>query len=249
MSLNQPGLEDISHEDLLQFAIEVFHRTIVHYGLWFREWERQLPDRDIAQADGQVFRSVLAAHTKRLGKLLGFAVDKDGIPTALRALSREQLMELTRGQALNWLANDGIWFQQIENTYGMDSAKRINDTCWSQFAPYEARRIKEMLKLGDNSGIQGLKKALAWRCYALVNKQSIHDLDEKSFVFQMNECRVQVTRQGKGLPDYPCRSAGVVEFPYFARTIDPRIKTECVGCPPDEHPPEWFCAWKFTLED
>ncbi|MEA3495043.1 MAG: DUF6125 family protein, partial [Bacteroidota bacterium] len=30
--------------------------------------------------------------------------------------------------------------------------------------------------------------------------------------------------------------------------IDPRIKTECIACPPDKHPKEWFCAWKFILE-
>ena len=46
----------------------------------------------------------------------------------------------------------------------------------------------------------------------------------------------------------PCKSAGVVEYPTFATAIDPRIRTECIGCPPDEHPAEWYCAWKFTLE-
>ena len=62
-----------------------------------------------------------------------------------------------------------------------------------------------------------------------------------------DECRVQAARKRKGLPDYPCKSAGMVEYPAFARTIDSRIRTECVGCPPDDHPAEWFCAWKFTL--
>ena len=55
--------------------------------------------------------------------------------------------------------------------------------------------------------------------------------------------------QRKGLADYPCKSAGMVEYPFFARAIDPRITTECVGCPPDPHPQGWFCAWKFTLEE
>ena len=60
---------------------------------------------------------------------------------------------------------------------------------------------------------------------------------------------VSVGRQRKGLADYPCKSAGMVEYPFFARAIDPRIRTECVGCPPDPHPQGWFCAWKFTLEE
>jgi len=33
----------------------------------------------------------------------------------------------------------------------------------------------------------------------------------------------------------------------IAGTIDSRIKTECIGCPPDKHPEEWFCAWRFSI--
>jgi hypothetical protein len=39
----------------------------------------------------------------------------------------------------------------------------------------------------------------------------------------------------------------MVEYPFFAETIDERIKTECLGCPPDHHPDQWYCAWKFSL--
>ena len=52
----------------------------------------------------------------------------------------------------------------------------------------------------------------------------------------------------KNLPDYPCKSAGLVEYTYFARAIDPRIQTECIGCPPDAHPDDWYCAWRFSLK-
>ena len=40
----------------------------------------------------------------------------------------------------------------------------------------------------------------------------------------------------------------MIEYLSFARAIDPRIRTECVACPPDEHPDEWYCAWRFSLE-
>ncbi|MDY6851062.1 MAG: DUF6125 family protein, partial [Thermodesulfobacteriota bacterium] len=33
----------------------------------------------------------------------------------------------------------------------------------------------------------------------------------------------------------------------FAQTMDPRIKTECVSCPPDPHPGDYVCAWRFSL--
>jgi hypothetical protein len=59
---------------------------------------------------------------------------------------------------------------------------------------------------------------------------------------------VQRARIKKKLDDYPCKSAGLVEYTYFASTIDPRIKTQCIGCPPDDHPDDWFCAWRFSLD-
>ena len=97
--------------------------------------------------------------------------------------------------------------------------------------------------------LDGLKKALSYRMYAFINVQSIAEETENSFVFRMNDCRVQAARKRKGLDDYPCKSGGMSEYPTFARTIDPRIRTECIGCPPDPHPDEWFCAWRFTLEE
>ncbi|CAD7840303.1 MAG: hypothetical protein [Olavius algarvensis Delta 4 endosymbiont] len=162
-------------------------------------------------------------------------------------MDRETAIRLVKSLAINWLANDGIWFQAIEKKRGMNDAKRCNDTCWSRYSPFEAARIKELLDLPEAGGLDALKKALALRMYAQINEQSIEQTDTHTFVFYMNNCRVQAARQRKGLRDYPCKSAGLVEYPTFATAIDARIRTECVGCPPDEHPDEWFCAWKFTL--
>ncbi len=97
--------------------------------------------------------------------------------------------------------------------------------------------------------MEGLKKALYFRMYSLINVQSIVDEGPESFVFQMNDCRVQSARKRKNLDDYPCKSAGLVEYAYFASAIDKRIETECIGCPPDDHPEDWFCAWRFTLKE
>ena len=86
------------------------------------------------------------------------------------------------------------------------------------------------------------------RVYARINRQSFEDDGPRAFIFRMDECRVQVARKRKGLDDYPCKSAGLVEYAYFARAFDARIKTECIGCPPDAHPDDWYCAWRFSLE-
>jgi hypothetical protein len=174
---------------------------------------------------------------------------KDGIPQPLLDMPKEKMIELIDNIGLNWLAGDGIWFQEVEFKYGMNDAKRCNDSCWAWFSPFEAWSIKRLLKLPENPGLEGLKKALQMRLYAQINVQSISDETPTSFVFQMNDCRVQSARKRKNMEDYPCKSAGLVEYASFARAIDSSIKTECVGCPPDAHPDEWFCAWKFFIEE
>src|SRR5660397_70582 len=68
-------------------------------------------------------------------------------------------------------------------------------------------------------------------------------------VFRMEECRVQLARGRRGLPDFPCKSVALVEYEGFAKTVDPRIRTRCIVCPPDEHPEEYWCAWEFSLPE
>lgn len=233
---------------LVNMAMDAFRRIIAHNGQWFAEVEHQLGLQEALTIEQDVWKASLKNQLKRLSDFLGIEME-NGIPVALKSLPRETLSGLIEKLAINWLANDGIWFQAVEKKFGMFDAKRCNDTCWTRFSPYEATRIKELLELPDNGGIPALKRALGCRLYAVINEQSIEDVSEQCIIFRMNNCRVQAARKRRGLPDYPCKSAGMVEYPYFAKTIDQRITTECIGCPPDEHPDDWFCAWKFTLEE
>ncbi|MCF8110557.1 MAG: DUF6125 family protein [Desulfobacteraceae bacterium] len=237
----------MSKPELAQYLAGLFHRTIMHHVLWFTEVRHQMGHKRAMQILDQVVKTSSGIQIKRISKVLGFEL-KDGLPASLADMPEKKLKELVEAASVNWLANDGIWFQAVENTHGMNEAKRCNDSSWAQFSPVEADLISRMLDLPENPGLEGLKKALGFRLYANVNTQSIIDEGESSFVFQMNDCRVQSARKRRNLPDYPCKSAGLVEYSYFARAIDPRIKTECLGCPPDVHPEEWYCAWRFYLD-
>jgi hypothetical protein len=239
------GMEDAAQ--LRRLVMDAFHRIVFHYGAWFAQVEHQLGMEEALKLEGEVWETSLKNQMVRLGKTLGFGVEDDGTPSVLMAMDAPALRDLLEKVSVNWLANDGIWFQAVEGRHGMFDAKRCNDTCWSRFSPLEAVRIKALLGLPEKGGIEALKTALGYRLYAVINEQSIRQEGENSIVFRMNNCRVQAARKRKNLPDYPCKSAGMVEYPTFARAIDPRIRTECVGCPPDDHPEEWFCAWRFTL--
>ncbi|MEA3437957.1 MAG: DUF6125 family protein [Thermodesulfobacteriota bacterium] len=246
MSEKADRVEDLNQEDTARLVMDMFHRIIVHYALWFTEVRHQMGMEKALDTLKIASDRSIGIQMKRLSKILGFEI-KDGIPLSLLNMPKESLLELLHTVGVNWLANDGVWFQAVEFESGMNDAKRCNDSCWAHFSPFEAWSIKKYLDLPQNPGLEGLKKALGFRLYARINTQSFIDEGPDSFIFQMNECRVQYARKRKGLDDYPCKSGGMVEYTYFARSIDPRIKTECIGCPPDEHPDEWYCAWRFKI--
>ncbi|MGD9947124.1 MAG: DUF6125 family protein [Desulfobulbus sp.] len=247
MSGDKAIFEQADNDMLVQMVMDGFHRIVVHYGAWFAEVAHQVGQEKAMEVENQVWQASVGNQVDRLGKTLGFPT-QNGLPSVLQNLPKETLVDLIEKLSINWLANDGIWFQAVEKQFGMGDAKRCNDTCWTRFSPFEASRIKKLLNLPKNGGIPALKKALAFRMYAFINEQSMEDVGDNCIIFYMNNCRVQAARKRKGLPDYPCKSAGMVEYPTFASAIDTRIVTECVGCPPDRHPDKWFCAWKFTLE-
>ncbi len=167
--------------------------------------------------------------------------------SAIEDLSKEELLQIIDNFAKNWLAHDGLWFQAVESKNGMDEAIRADTEAWRGFSPIEARRIKTFLKLDDQSGLEGLQKALEYRMYAVLNKQS-SVLENGRLRFYMNDCRVQSARVRKGLPDFPCKPVGLVEYSTFASTIDSRIQTHCITCPPDDHPADYFCGWEFWID-
>ncbi len=169
--------------------------------------------------------------------------------SAEERFSQDQKSPLLSDAAKLWLAHDGLWFLNIEKRFGMEKAIEIDRETWREFTVIEARRIMERLSLTENSGLKSLKTALKFRLYAYINKQDIIEENEKSFIFRMNSCRVQEARKRKGLGDFPCKSVGIVEYSYFAKTIDESIETECVYCPPDSHPENSWCAWRFYIKD
>ena len=247
MNRNVHSPEDLNHEDTARLIMDFFHRTMIHHAMWFSEVQHQLGREKSWDILKTAYERSYDIQMRRLSKTLGFEMKGD-IPKPLLDLPHEALIALKENMAINWVANDGVWFQAVEFSRGMFDAKRCNDSCWSNFSPFEAWSVKRFLGLPENSGLEGLKKALRFRLYATINRQTIIDELPTSFVFQMNDCRVQTARKRKGLEDYPCKSGGMAEYPTFAESIDSRIKTECIGCPPDEHPKEWYCAWRFTIE-
>lgn len=161
-------------------------------------------------------------------------------------LSKEELLKVIQVYAKNWLAHDGCWFLAAEEKYGMETAIALDEKSWEKFAVSEAKRIMKEFNIPEGGGLKALEKAFNYRLYAAINKQAIEWIDDNTMIFKMIECRVQKLRRQKNLPDFPCKSVGIIEFSQFAKTIDPRIKTRCISCPPDKVE-NYYCGWEFTI--
>ena len=164
-------------------------------------------------------------------------------------LSREQALLLLEDFAKRWLAHDGLWFQSIERERGIDEAMHHDTEAWRSFTVIEAKRIRELLELPSQGGLDALAKALQFRLYAFVNKQQLLRPNSNTLIFQMTDCRVQSARERKKMPYFPCKPVGEVEYSLFASTIDARIKTRCLSCPPERTTDECYCAWEFAIDE
>lgn len=162
-------------------------------------------------------------------------------------LSKEQLYGLLQDAARNWLAHDGFWFLAAEKKFDLATAIELDTEAWCGFAVVEAKRILKRLHIEAGGGIAALVKAFDYRMYAFINNYETKLLSSNRCIFKMKSCHVQDARRRKNLPDFPCKPVGIVEFSQFATTIDPRIETICLACPPDRHPDDEWCSWEFSI--
>ncbi|NWF95128.1 MAG: hypothetical protein HXY34_03210 [Candidatus Thorarchaeota archaeon] len=166
----------------------------------------------------------------------------------IEKMTREDLLRLVDMYAKAWQAMDGAYFLSIEQAYGMEAAIEMDKAAWRIFSPIEAKRIMKEFEIPENGGLKALERALGLRVYAVLNEQTTEWKDDRTLVFTMKGCRVQTARKRKGLPDHPCKPVGMIEYEEFAKAVDPRIKTRCLFCPPDDHPDDAYCSWEFTLQ-
>lgn len=240
-------ITDRSHSDLCQLVAIFLGDVLVHYGMWFTEACHRVGSEQALELERDVLARYADLALQRLGP--HFGIDPAmGVQQHLASKSREDLLLLIADIAKTWVAGDGLWFQAVEATSGMTAAKEVNDACWSHFAHMEAFKIRQFLGIGRSGGLSALEAGLKLRIYCTINAHAVSWDEDGSLLFTMTECRVQSARRRKQMEDYPCKSAGIVEHTRFAQGIDPRIRTECVWCPPDRVPDEAFCTWRFSLE-